>query len=721
MSRRGVSPGSRRGVQCTAVPCPGENTIIEYVDGRLTDEAHAHVASHVAACDECGGLLAAMVEMHGSTIGELAETHLRRETSASRPLARGDTLGRYVIERMLGAGAMGVVYEASDPLLARRVALKLLRPDHTAPSTDGERYERMLREAKALARLAHANVVAVHDVGRTDASLFIAMDYVDGGTLGDWLTQAVRTWEEVLAMYMQAGEGLSAAHDAGLVHRDFKPANVLVGVDGRVFVTDFGLARVAASSRGHTGTDAERDALPVDAPLTRSGALVGSPAYMAPEQLAGQPADARSDLFSFCVALYTGLFGARPFRGETVKELREAILASRVEPAPPQHGVPAGVREILLRGLRPAPEERIQTMRALLTQLEAERASLGLSRAERILGEAQTFFRPAELARGMSAVAVSLLEDSLRTEARARTTQVRVDRPHLPYLQELEVSGARLDAILDQLAPFRRLLGQLTARENIAEVDADGTARFARDGWYPLLSVLRADFWIVDALGEGAAHDIGRAESKVVVACQPFAAGASIVDAIHAVDELSLAQYRLRGTLLAHHDPPLRSAFGHTRSVVVGPREVEIIVNDPFPCAMTGGFLEGLAHHLDPSSALTHLAGPCRKHGATECRFALRWGGAPPPRQTLCSGHHAALTLPPRRRRARCDAAETHRDARIQHSGHDPRRRLALWRAVETPIVAVSAHRDEDLTDADADGGAHTVERSPLSSGDLDT
>ncbi|KAB2962763.1 MAG: tetratricopeptide repeat protein [Thermoanaerobaculia bacterium] len=237
-------------------------------------------------------------------------------------LRRGDSLGRYLILGRLGAGGMGVVYTAFDPELDRKVAVKLLHGDRARRGS-----ARLQREARALARLQHPNVIAVHDVGTIDGRVFVAMEYVDGETLTAHLDRVAPDWRVTLALFEQAGRGLAAAHAAGLVHRDFKPENVLVGRDGRVRVLDFGLAR--ATSEGGDGegdgmsgplTDSRADLLAT--PLTRAGTVVGTPAYMAPEQLDGTPADARSDQFGFAVALWEGLYRRPPFAGEQRRHVR---------------------------------------------------------------------------------------------------------------------------------------------------------------------------------------------------------------------------------------------------------------------------------------------------------------------------------------------------------------------------------------------------------------
>lgn len=388
----------------------------------------------------------------------------RRPPHATTPppaLARGTVVGRYVIVDVLGQGGMGTVYAAYDPDLDRRIALKVLEASGDLPSN---REPRFLREAQALARLSHENVVGVHDVGVYGRDVFIAMDLVPGKTLADWLRAERRPRREILAVFLAAGRGLAAAHAAGLIHRDFKPGNVIVGDDGRVRVLDFGLARAtrnpsseetppsptlderpagaatrsidpaslppaslpAASLSDDPGTPEppspdeaiapfaspqrptvrRRFATPpfgtpdspgralgslgspdspgsayvsrgstssggklLEQPLTVAGSLLGTPAYMSPEQLLRKPADERSDQYSFAVALYEALHDVHPFARSPRGEFQKRVIAGDVDPAPAGVKVPARLRRILLRALSPRPEARFLGMDALLADL----------------------------------------------------------------------------------------------------------------------------------------------------------------------------------------------------------------------------------------------------------------------------------------------------------------------------------------------------------------
>ncbi|HRI08968.1 MAG TPA: serine/threonine-protein kinase, partial [Nannocystaceae bacterium] len=270
-------------------------------------------------------------------------------------------IGRFLLQRMIGAGGMGIVYAATDPQLGRTVALKLIQP-----TSAGERAtERLLREAQAMARLQHPNVVAVHEAGVHGGQVYLAMEYVDGGTLAAWLRAQPRPWQEILGVLTQAGEGLAAAHEAGLVHRDFKPQNVLMS-GARARISDFGLARSAAVAEELERTAGDA-ALRLDQPLTRTDALLGTPAYMAPEQLRGATATPASDQFSFAVVVYEALAGHRPFRGDTIGALLAAIERGELHPI--QRDIPAGVLTVLRRALAVDPARRWPDMPTLLAAL----------------------------------------------------------------------------------------------------------------------------------------------------------------------------------------------------------------------------------------------------------------------------------------------------------------------------------------------------------------
>jgi tRNA A-37 threonylcarbamoyl transferase component Bud32 len=285
-------------------------------------------------------------------------------------------IGRYVLLRKLGEGAMGVVYAAFDEDLDRKVAIKVVHPEK---QQSHEIRMRSVREAQALARISAPNVVQVYEVGELSNQMFIVMEFVRGTTLTKWASEKRRSWQEILRMYRAAGQGLLDAHDAGLAHRDFKPDNVLVGSDGRPRVADFGLARLAdAPFHPQPAEPAEQDPSLIAASsvsmrnspaLTQVGAVMGTPQYMSPEQYKGQPADARSDQFSFCVALFEALYGYLPFAADNLLELRDTLLTGKVKPRPIDSPVPMRVHQALLHGMATDPAARFPSMRELLEQL----------------------------------------------------------------------------------------------------------------------------------------------------------------------------------------------------------------------------------------------------------------------------------------------------------------------------------------------------------------
>ena len=293
-------------------------------------------------------------------------------------LEDGARVGRYQVLEVVGEGGMGAVYAAYDPELDRRIALKVLHQAVDRDSASRGR-QRLAREAQAMARLSHPNVITVHDVGTFGGAVFVAMEFVEGRTLGKWREEEKPSLDALVDVFERAGRGVVAAHDAGLIHRDFKPQNVMVADDGRVRVLDFGLARpggeeaidpsgsfsgsFAVSSTGHLSSSG------FDEALTAEGQVMGTPAYMAPEQHRGRPVDPRCDQFSFCVTLYEAAYGERPFGGGSASSLRKAVLAGVVRAAPEGSEVPEALRTVLLRGLSVAPDDRFPTMRDLLAAM----------------------------------------------------------------------------------------------------------------------------------------------------------------------------------------------------------------------------------------------------------------------------------------------------------------------------------------------------------------
>ena len=281
------------------------------------------------------------------------------------PEAPALQIGRYRVLDRLGSGGMGVVYAAYDPELDRTVAIKLIYGDSDARRLHRSQ-ELLRREAQALAKLAHPNIVAIHDVGVHAGQVFVAMEFVVGRTMRQWWEQHDPDWQEVLAAMVQAGRGIIAAHAAGLVHRDIKPDNLLIGDDGRVRVADFGIARHAPSAATITPHPSAggRDL----ATIGERGSMIGTPAYMPPEQHDGGEVGPHSDQFSFCVTLWEGLHGQRPFVGESAKlaDIIRAGVPTRPDGAPE---LPAWLAQAVRRGLSPRFQDRWPSMQALLDVL----------------------------------------------------------------------------------------------------------------------------------------------------------------------------------------------------------------------------------------------------------------------------------------------------------------------------------------------------------------
>ncbi|MFV8756397.1 protein kinase domain-containing protein [Nannocystaceae bacterium ST9] len=321
-------------------------------------------------------------------------------------LRRGQLIGRYVIDECLGVGGMGIVYSAWDPKLDRKLAIKLVRARlGSAGGTRGR--NRLMREAQALARVRHPNVITVHDVGAHEGRVFVAMEFIEGTTLQQWLEhERERPYRRLLDVFLQAGRGLAAAHRAGLVHRDFKPENVMIGNDGRVLVLDFGIARGPATSAGVDPADAqdgetkpEPDEFArserVEDGMTRPGAIVGTPSYMSPEQRRSRPLDGRSDQFSYCVALWEALSGERPFGEGPAQKLLARMRLGQVR-AMRRRDVPRRVIQALHRGLAWNRGDRFPSMEALLEALNprgrrAPRLPIVLAGAALVVASAALF------------------------------------------------------------------------------------------------------------------------------------------------------------------------------------------------------------------------------------------------------------------------------------------------------------------------------------------
>jgi serine/threonine protein kinase len=315
--------------------CPDEDQLVAMMEGALSPQDLAALEAHVADCDSCGEVLGGL-----GSFGDAG---------------RGRTVDRYQLDRKVAAGGMGEVWAAWDPKLRREVAIKLVRPDR---SDSVRERNRLLREARALAQLKHPNVVAIHDIGEQDGEVFIVSELVGGDTLakhpGDWRT--------MVALYSQAARGLASAHAAGLVHRDVKPANLLVGVDGRVKVVDFGLAIPAARTEDPDAPRGPED--PEGTPsITQRGHIAGTPAYMSPEQRAGAPATRSADQYALCVALTEAVAGKRP-----PLAVKSGVIAKLIAENAPDA---KALVPILERGLSIDPAARFPEMSALADALDS--------------------------------------------------------------------------------------------------------------------------------------------------------------------------------------------------------------------------------------------------------------------------------------------------------------------------------------------------------------
>lgn len=364
--------------------CPGDEELSDVLAGRRT--LTAPLEEHLRTCPKCasrtrGGESTTFVRPAGGDVTtQVAQAFARPDARPAkddtapgtpRALAKGisergvespgpgSLVDRYRLLERLGEGGMGEVFSAWDPQLERRVAVKLVRLEGVEDPEAAR--ERLLREAKALAQVNHPSVVSVYDAGRLGDIVFVAMELIAGQTLTQWASAKERSWEEIIGVMERAGRGLVAAHAAGLVHRDFKPSNVMVAADGRVVVLDFGLAFPGAAAKG-TGSGANLRG------VTQVGAVVGTAGYMAPEQIEAQPLDSRTDEFAFAVVCWELLYGARPFLARThlafLEEVQTVVLKQ-----PPLTKVPPTVHAALVRALSSAPAARFPSLEALLDAL----------------------------------------------------------------------------------------------------------------------------------------------------------------------------------------------------------------------------------------------------------------------------------------------------------------------------------------------------------------
>jgi tetratricopeptide (TPR) repeat protein/predicted Ser/Thr protein kinase len=457
-----------------ASSCLDTQELVDFVERRVDPPTRTRVEDHASLCESCRGMLSSLARS-APFAGPLAMS----ASQADRALAAGTRVGRYEVSHQVGAGGIGIVYAARDPELDRVVAVKILRGD-----SDPRMQQRLRREAIAMAQLTHPNVVAVYDVGLFDDRTFIAMEYVPGETLAHWTIQR-RSPREILDAYCAAGAGLGAAHAAGVVHRDFKPENVLVGTDRRVRVGDFGLAstvgRIDAVAHSTTGPAEEPSVPATSSPalshLTAPGTLLGTPYYLAPELYGGAEADVRSDQFSFCVALFAALYGEPPFEGDTIEVLRANVQAGRTREPRAAPRLPRRVRSALQRGLAADPAARFASIGDLLAELappprRAARWAIGLGalavtvallawsrgRAEdqRCTGAAPEFAsawnaeRRAAIASAFTAIRAAYADDALvRVTAGLDRYAAQWITAHTDACRATRVRGEQTEAVLD--------------------------------------------------------------------------------------------------------------------------------------------------------------------------------------------------------------------------------------------------------------------------------
>ncbi len=518
----------------------------------------------------------------------------------------GTMLGRYVLLSEAGSGGMGVVMAAYDRELDRKVALKLLRP---GLSRSGE--ARLRREAQSLAQLQHPSVVTVYEVGAVGGQLFLAMEYVDGLTLDDWAARHRGQWRRIVDVAMRAGRGLAAAHAVGLVHRDVKPSNILVGHDGRVCVVDFGIATPTGRTVDSDlveASDARHDPAPerVVEALTEVGAVIGTPAYMAPEQHRGEPVDARSDQFAFCVTLYRVLYERAPFAGDDLQALRASVDAGRVEPEPLGSKVPGTVRRVLLRGLSVRPERRWPSMDALLDALGravsrrrwALAGGLGLVAASGLVGVA---LLPGP---DRQAMACPSAEERLRgvwDEERVAAVEEAFVGSGLPYAVDAWTrTRERLDAQATRWSErYQVLCGEMGAAGASPELDVEMTClRSRREELGALVELLASGEPAVIAKATQAASELSPVDACRSEGAEAAAMASPTPEQQAEVDEIRLSLARAEaaykaGTLEVGVEHA-QLALDRARVLGYAPVEVEALYRL--------GMLQALAGQLDDAA-----------------------------------------------------------------------------------------------------------------------
>lgn len=373
--------------------CLAPEKILGFVDGSLAGEERASVESHIDLCRSCRLALSEAGRQRAAGARDVSGlSPVLTSRSEDRAMA-GILVGRYQLGEAIGEGAMGTVYRAHDPQLGRDVAIKIMHPRADDPALEALVRERTLREGRAIAKIASDNVVSIFDVGVWERGVFVAMELIEGETLAEWLQGQIRAPHDILRHFRACALGLAAAHRASVVHRDFKPSNVLMATDGRVRVSDFGLALAEGADELVLG--AGEDAGPLR--ITCTGALLGTPAYMAPEQLRRERPDGRADQFALCVALWQAIYGERPFRGKTAAELLANIDSKNFFDTP-RRG-PSWLRAVLMKGLASNPDDRHRDMETLASALRQRRTPLALIGMASVMALAiATFFLAGDTA-----------------------------------------------------------------------------------------------------------------------------------------------------------------------------------------------------------------------------------------------------------------------------------------------------------------------------------
>ncbi|ACY15037.1 serine/threonine protein kinase with TPR repeats [Haliangium ochraceum DSM 14365] len=533
-----------------------------------------------------------------------ARAHPRASVAAPDvTLAPAMRIGRYSILRELGRGGMGITYVGYDEELERKVAIKLVRPELGG---SGESEVRLRREAQALARLAHPNIVSVYEVGHYRGQTYLVMELIEGQSASAWLKQSARTWPEVLEVFVQVGRGLQAAHAAGLIHRDVKPANMILGEDGRVRILDFGLAQLDGEPAEMASSDTlsvsefetSRSSSGERTALTAFGTTVGTPAYMAPEQIRGEVADARSDQFSFCVSLFEAVYGERPFSGSSMSVLHSEVEREAIPEVIGKSSVPGWLHATIVRGLAPRPKDRWPSMDALLEALKHEpgRARrrwfaiaalavgvLGLgsagvagylameSRREALCSGAQAQMDEvwnrdtrAAIERAMDATGVPYAAaswrrtESLLDDYAARWVSAHTDACEATAVRE-EQSRAVLDQRMHCLAGRRRSLGALAAE--LQRIDAVSVANAAQAAsrlpW--IASCANADY-----LSEQVRPPDSPEVAREVEALQGLLSQAEQLDELGRYGEgLAIAQSALERAIASEYQPILARSHLH--------------------------------------------------------------------------------------------------------------------------------------------------------------